>query len=167
MARRSTSVRQIFSEHAASTGYARVGERQKRTYQVAWASHPCFDGRDARAMISLRKYSDFLAPYRQPYHIGHREPTQNRGGAPRGCVIIVPITLRVISAIQKPLVFEATSHGVWWVLSSDSKNHSLPERKRWAWYSMRWNGWNESLRLGGAQCHLCEDSSLEYDLSWF
>ena len=33
-------------------------------------------------------------------------------GTLRGCGFIVPITLRVISAVQKPLVFEATSHGV-------------------------------------------------------
>ncbi len=34
-----------------------------------------------------------------------------RGGTLRGCDFIVPITLRVIFAVQKPLVFEATSRG--------------------------------------------------------
>jgi len=34
------------------------------------------------------------------------------GGTPGACDFIVPITLRVISAVKKPLVFEATSHGV-------------------------------------------------------
>jgi len=32
----------------------RLGGRQKQTYQVAWASRPCFDGRDARATRWLR-----------------------------------------------------------------------------------------------------------------
>jgi len=29
-----------------------------------------------------------------------------------GCVFIVPVTLRVTSAVQKPLVFEVTLHGL-------------------------------------------------------
>jgi len=31
-----------------------LGERRKQTYQVEWASRPCFDGRDARATRWLR-----------------------------------------------------------------------------------------------------------------
>jgi len=41
----------------------------------------------------------------------------------------LPIALRVISTVQKPLVFEVTSHGVRWVLSKVSAIGRLPGSK--------------------------------------
>jgi len=52
--------------------------------------------------------------------------SQLQGSTLKGCDFIVPITLRVISAVQKPLVYEATSHGVSWVLYTSFMPQGVP-----------------------------------------
>jgi len=60
------------------------------------------------ATVEIR---DKMIPSRRDFPF-KSNTVQKVAGTLRGCDFTVQITLRVISAVRKPLVFEATSHGV-------------------------------------------------------